>query len=307
MFFDDVGYVNPLSPVAKSNKMAMSYWTIANIYPEYRSNKNCTQLHCIVETDYFKKKGALRKIMEPFMPDIKILETAGLNIVVNYQTENFKGSVLFSAGDTPASALLGGYKESVSAFRPCRTCLTDNVEWKIYFHENHFHLRNKVEHDEHVRIVSDPTPSKVAIEFWKTYYGVNKTSCLMNIMDVTKCLPQDAMHIILEGPLPIVMKHLSRHCIIDLHLFSIDDLNNNLKRFEFGHFKKDKPAMILSKHLDDNNSLRQSAAQMFTLANTFLFSISEWTFDCEKLDEHIDCFVTLIQLMNVTLAYEIHE
>jgi len=46
---------------------------------------------------------------------------------------NYKGSLLFVAGDTPFSAMMGGFKESVSAIRSCRMCMTTQAKMKIYY------------------------------------------------------------------------------------------------------------------------------------------------------------------------------
>lgn len=307
-YYDDVNLANLHGSASKEHKMSMFYWTIANIDPEYRSSQNCTQLYAIVKTKYLKKQGALAKILQSFKSDIKKLETDGLDVEINGAVQNFKGSLLFSAGDTPASALLGGFKESVAALRPCRSCMTNREDWKHHFHQDYFQMRNKLLHEEHVTIVTDPTITKAACSFWKKHYGVNGRSCLMDIMDVTKCLPQDAMHILIEGPLEIACKLFIRYGIEE-NAFTLDDLNTSMKNFNFGHFKNDKPAPVLNEHLQDGGSLRQSAAQMITLSYTLLFLVREWTVlrDSEDLNNRIDCHVKLLQIMNVSLAYEIRE
>lgn len=177
----------------------MLYWTIGNVHPEFRSTQNCIQLYAIVKTDYLKKPNALRKIVTPFLTDIQTLRTNGLNMKVHGEIENYKGSMLFGAGATPVLALLGGD-------RPCRICTTTADEWKLEFHESNFTLRNPIDHLNHVDVVPDPTLSKAATNYWKLDYGVNTRSPLMDIIDVTKCLPQDLMHIFIEGPLTILCK-----------------------------------------------------------------------------------------------------
>ena len=43
--------------------------------------------------------------------------------------KQFKGYVLVFLGDTPASGLVGGFKEGVgSAYRCCRTCMVTSSE-----------------------------------------------------------------------------------------------------------------------------------------------------------------------------------
>jgi len=80
--------------------------------------------------------------LEPFIEDIKILQTEGINVFVNGVKRNYKDSLLFVAGDTPFFAMIGSFKESVSAIRPCRMCMTTQAKMKIYFTESLFILRD---------------------------------------------------------------------------------------------------------------------------------------------------------------------
>ncbi|XP_018360136.1 PREDICTED: uncharacterized protein LOC108759276 [Trachymyrmex cornetzi] len=310
LYYDDLGIANPLGAASKSQKLSVFYWTLGNIYPEFRSSKNAIQLYAILKTEYLKKPGILKKVLESFMKDIVILENEGVTINLGTETKIFKGSLLFCAGDTPASALLGGFKESVSAYRFCRSCLTAAEEYKTQFHDDNFTTRNKTMHNDHCEIVSDPTLTMAAKKFWQKTYGVmNKSPLLQSSnVDVTLCLPQDCMHILIEGPVEITIRRLLRYCIFELRLFTIEQFNKRITHFDYSHFKKDKPALILRDHLVDGGCLRQSAAQIFTLAHMLPFLISDWIqHENPLLNEHINCYITLLQIMNVCLAYEIHE
>lgn len=156
-----------------------------------RSTQNAIQLLCVVKVKLLKKYG-LEKVLIPFIEGIKILRTYGLSIPVDGQEILFKGSLLFCAGETPASACLGGFKESVSAIRFCRTCLVRLEEWPLNFKDN-FIYRDAETHQQHVEAVSEPNVPKRVTTFWKRRYGVNSESPLTEILDVTECLPQDAM------------------------------------------------------------------------------------------------------------------
>lgn len=309
LYYDDLGIANPLGAASKSQKLSVFYWTLGNIYPEFRSSKNAIQLYAILKTEYLKKPGALKKVLEPFIKDIVKLENEGITINVGTETKNFKGSLLFCAGDTPAAALLGGFKESVSAYRFCRSCLTTSEEYKNHFRDDSFMIRNKTIHNNHIEIVTDCTLTKAAKKFWQKTYGVMNKSPLLQSpnVDVTLCLPQDCMHILIKDPVEIAIRHLLKYCIFELQLFTLEQFNKRIIHFDYGHFKKDKPALILRDHLVDG-SLRQSAAQIFTLAHMLPLLIANWI-QCENphLIEHINCYIMLLQIMNVCLAYEIHE
>ena len=48
-------------------------------------------------------------------------------------TQYFRGTVLLVSADNPASALLGGFKQSSAAFRFCRHCLSSasDIQTKV--------------------------------------------------------------------------------------------------------------------------------------------------------------------------------
>lgn len=271
-YYDDLGIANSLGGSSKIHKMSMFYWTLGNIYPELRSSQNAFQLYGITKTDYLKKPDALQKILEPFMLDIKKLELEGININIKDETRNFKGSLLFCGCDTPAAALLGGFKQSVSAYRLCRTCMVMNKEWKDKFREDEFVLRNKIDHNFHMEIITDPI-TNVAKQFWQKMYGINRKSPLLysTHVDVTSCLPQDAMHVLIEGPIEITIRNFLRYCVIEENLFTNDDFNNSVARFDFKHLKRDKPG-IQHEHITENSCLRQKAGQIFVLAHISFFN-----------------------------------
>ena len=125
----------------------------------------------------------------------------------------FKGTVIFLAGDTPASANAGGFRETPSAYRLCRSCMTTEDDWKISGVERYYTLRSKTAHEDHITAACDPTITKEASNYWKKYYGVNRRSSLMDIIDVTEDLPQDMMHILIEGPLHILIRLLLRYLL----------------------------------------------------------------------------------------------
>jgi len=281
LYYDDLCIANTLGTAAKKHKMSMFYWTLANIYPEYRSSLNAIQLYAIVKTEYLQKPNALQTILEPFISSIQELQRNGIDININGEIKNFKGFLLFCSGDTPAASVLGGFKASVSAYRLCRSCMTTKNEWKTSFRDNNFQPRNEAIHQNHLQTVTDPTLTKDAITFWQKTYGVNIRSPLMDIIDVTKCLPQDAMHVLIEGPVQITCKLFLRYCIYNINLFTIDDFNDRIVNFDFGHLKKDKPALIQREHLADDGQLRQTAAQMMNTCSHLV--IFNWRMDINPL------------------------
>ena len=305
LYYDELGIANPLGSNSTKEKLSMFYWTLANINPQLQSTQNAVQLLGIAKTKLLKKYG-LTQLLQPFIEDIKLLQTDGISIDVNGEEHNFKGSLLFCAGDTPASAFLGGFKESVSANRPCRSCLTNQEDWKLHFHDDYFVPRDAVAHQQHVEAVSEPNVPKNIITFWQRRFGVNSRSPLSEVLDVTQCLPQDAMHLFTEGVTERSTRVLLRYYIVDKELFTLRDLNARIQDFDFGLFKTNKPAVVLREHLEKDSALKQSASEMFALAHTLPFIIGEWITEENYILEPILCHVRMLQILNLCSAYEIH-
>lgn len=234
-------------------------------------------LLAIVKSSIVKKHG-MKKLLEPFLSDIEILQRDGISIIINEEEIIYKGSLLFCAGDTPASAYIGGYKESVAAYRNCRTCMTSGIRWKLNFHQDDFIMRDAETHQEQTDVVTQPHATKQISNFWKRRYGINGESLLNSVgyFDVTKCLPQDPMHVLIEGVLVIEIKLLLHYFIIEKEFFTVDDFNMKISCFDFNHFKRNKPADIAEEQLTQDGSLRQSASQICTLAYTLPFLICDW-------------------------------
>ena len=52
-----------------------------------------------------------------------------ISVDCDYDVKQFKGYLLVFLGDTPASGLVGGFKEGVGgAYRCCRTCMIKSSE-----------------------------------------------------------------------------------------------------------------------------------------------------------------------------------
>ena len=91
----------------------MFYFQLENILPEYRSKLKSIYLLAIVEYRYLKKYG-VENILAPFIKDLNIL---GSDMGYDFQVHNgiirLRGALLAIVADTPASNMLGGFKESV--------------------------------------------------------------------------------------------------------------------------------------------------------------------------------------------------
>ena len=63
--------------------VSIFYYMLGNIDPRYRSNLHVIQLLCVVPTPLLKKYG-INEILEPFMTDIKDLESVSACVIHKY-------------------------------------------------------------------------------------------------------------------------------------------------------------------------------------------------------------------------------
>lgn len=72
LYYDDVEITN--EHTKRKHKLAMFYFQLANLYPEYRSKLKSINLVAIVEYRYLKKHG-MDKILAPFIEDVILVLT----------------------------------------------------------------------------------------------------------------------------------------------------------------------------------------------------------------------------------------
>ena len=61
------------------------------------------------------------------------IQEKGIPLIVNGVERYFRGTITIVSADNPASTLLGGFKQSASAFRFCRFCngTTADIQSKV--------------------------------------------------------------------------------------------------------------------------------------------------------------------------------
>jgi hypothetical protein len=304
LYYDDVEISNPLGSKTKTHKLAMFYWSLGNIYPEFRSTLRVINLLCIVKSVHLKKYG-LNRVLKNFVTEIKNLESpGGKKLLIKGIEQQFRGSLLMFIGDTLASNFVGGFKEGVAfAHKPCRSCLGTKDSIKASFDERDFVLRDRFSHAQHCAAVDDEELTKDEKLFWSREYGVMGRSVLTDIetFDVTKCMVQDLMHVGIEGLLELEIRHFLIY-LTKSRCITLKKLNDKLSMFDYGHLKKDKPSLIEPRHLD--HKLRQNCVQLITLGTVLPFVINE---SVEDDDERLLNFILLLQIINGFLSFEMKK
>lgn len=209
--------------------------------------------------------------------------------VVNGETIHTKGSLLLFLADTLAAHQIGGFKIGVGfSFRKCRNCLTtaDEMEGNVSNHfiycvfmhvllkqyrHNAFQLRTPELHEYQCSLLKGPLASFNSTTHGVNYRGILNDIPLFNVADWQ--LPQDVMHVLLEGVLPLEIKLLLHHFIIIKKLFTLHHFNVRLNSFIFGYTcTKSKPSKIDENHLIDGNLHQSGKIKIFCfLINLFIY------------------------------------
>ena len=83
-----------------------------------------------------------------------------------------------------------------------------------------------------------------------TCYGINMDSILNSSMyfHVADGLPPDIMHDVLEGALSYEIKLMISH-FLQLHYFSLKEINRRIVTFKYGSDARDKPSIFSAASL----------------------------------------------------------
>lgn len=99
------------------------------------------------------------------------------------------------------------------------------------FVESEFQLRDPISYDRHCRHLEGELGDYDSIT-----YGINYESPLNKIHGfhvANTQLPQDVMHILLEGTLPLELKLMLSSFIRNKHYFTIEFLNDRISNFDY--------------------------------------------------------------------------
>ena len=197
----------------------------------------------------------------------------GITVEANGIENHFCGTVVAFLADTLAAHEVGGFKIGVGfALQKCRICLAtqDTMQTKVqYLHsvnitllqyvtiqfiEHAFNLRDPASHDFHCSILDGPYAKADS-----TTYGVNSKSALNKIPNfhvANRQMPQDAMHVLLEGAVTFEIQVLLKVLIYEKGYFDLSILNERLSSFVYG---RDESRTKPPKAFETKQILRDSS------------------------------------------------
>lgn len=116
-------------------------------------------------------------------------------------------------------------------------------------------MRTKQGHIEQCEYIDQPGISDSEPVHYSKVYGINRTSILCDLpdFDVTQQLPQDLMHVLLEGIFPPHMEQLLDYVVQTLSVVTLADINSRLMTFPYVYFEE-KPAPLNGLELEGSQS-----------------------------------------------------
>lgn len=305
MSHDDFEIVNPLGSHVKKHKIAMFYFTLANIPPQHRSKLTAIQMLCLAKSKDLRMFG-IDKLLNDFVCTVREMQSNGINITINGEAKQVYGTLVACPCDTLAAQWLGGFKEGVSfARQSCRTCTADKTSMKTKFMARDFPERSLNEHLH--RCDQLETLSKVTKTYWSKIWGINRRSVLLDIDNFNPSVSfvHDPMHVLLEGIVPYEMALVLYHCIYTKKYFKLSWLNSQIKGYPYTYLDiNSRPECIDKDDITVNNKIKQTSAAMMTLCFTMPHIIG---FKIPDDDERWKNFIILLQIVILSTSPYVDE
>lgn len=259
LYSDEVEICNPLGAKRGVHKLLAVYFTLLNLHPRHRSQLRSIYLVLLVKYEDVQQYG-LDVILKPFISDLKELHSSGLTFTSGGAVRNAQVFVLCVCGDNLSMNRLGGFSCCFSQGRVCRFCMAASKSLLEVTTEDSCALRSAQAHEQHLQAIAiNPIANK-------KLYGVTERSILLELpyFDVTRQLPPDLMHDILEGGFECILRQVLK-ALVQGGTLAYSDLDY-IASFEYGwNDKKNKPVAMNRSFLTSKANLKGTASEKWCL------------------------------------------
>jgi hypothetical protein len=235
---------------------------------------------------------SLTEVWEPLLKELRVLETDGVEILVDGEPFRFKAFLVAQIGDTLAAHEVLGFASPSSKFF-CRSCYVKREDmWAdgTCIGEPRTHER----HAQDVEAVS----RRPSMQKKTGVKGPSKLDGLRFFRSLENSI-FDIFHDLNQGICKMEVKLALREYVCVKKYITISELNSRLQFFDYGFpDKKNKPSAIMTtEYLNklDSYNLHVTGAQMWLLVRCFGFLFGD------KVPAD-DKFMQLITLLNQIMA-----
>lgn len=289
LYIDDLELVQALSAQKNIYKIAGIYFGIQNLPNEL----NSLLTFIFVTALAYAEDAKHCKVWEPFLEEMKQLETEGVEIIVNGEPFRFKAVLVAQIGDILAShEVLGFMPPSASLF--CRLCYIKRKDmW-----EDGTKLGAPRTTASHARDVIAASTGNIMSQ---RACGVKGPGLIkgLGFFDGLKCSVLDLFHDFLQGTNKMEVKLALREYVCIKKYFTVEVLNSRIQFFDYGFVdKKNKPTANMTADYLNNiktYNLPQTGSQVWCLTRVFGFLVGDLVPEDDK-------FLRLISLLNQITA-----
>ena len=253
LYHDEIELCNPLGSHVGKHKVDLYYYTLGNVDPRFRSKLCAIRLVAIVKAQDVAKYGH-GKILTPIVNDLEKL-ASGHIFNINGQPIKLHGAVVSCIADTEGQHQWAGFKVGVGfAHQKCRNCLCRFEEMQQKFKASEFTSRNLAQYVQHCEDI-ETAPTEIMKKDLQTTYGIIEKSLLSELshFDITKQLPQDIMHILLEGSVQYEARLILQH-FFNSGIITLQQLNIAFRELCLGyHDEKNRPPPLRETTFNDQD------------------------------------------------------
>ena len=263
LYHDEVEICNPLGSHISTNKVDLYYYTLGNLSPKFRSKLCAIRLVAIVRAKLVSKYDQ-NSVIVPLFNDLQKLAN-GHTFSINGEAKLLFGAVVSCLGDTEGQHQWGGFKVKLGwANQKCRNCLCTFNKMQEHFRSNLFTPRTLTQYRPHCSDIEN-APTAAAKQNLQTTYGITGRSLLSDLsnFDIVKQLPQDIMHVLLEGAVQYELRYILQTFFND-GFCALKQLNNVFAGLYLGYIdERNRPPPIRETVFngDERYKMKQTAEQ----------------------------------------------
>ena len=246
------------------------------------------------------KEHSWSRILKPLLDDVQILQTKGLNILVDGSVRNFKGSIEILSADNLGQHQWGCFFASFTkGKRLCRFCYVSSEQMNSVKAESQLIIRTQEEYEKEVARVKESGFDKAVC----SAVGLKDDNPFSSLegFKILESQPPDLTHDVFEGIGTDVLGLVLTAFVRD-KLLTVDEINACIQSFPYtSTVDTNKPEPNL-KWLNGRVFLKQTASETYTLIRLLPLMIGKHVNNKKEWALYLDFVEIVLFLCAPTLS-----